>query len=453
MTLMTWRPPSLCCYLTHSSSPQALLPITDFSQPLSVVLSVHPSFPLSSPLLSFPGAFCLFIPPRHESTTFFLSLCVFSYTPPFFSSSFVPSQSPHGLLSFPLRPVKPILFPSTSIPLCPLSPRIILYLFIVLSSCLSSIPTSFCSVCFTLSSFPSPFSLLSSSARAFAFDVHTFPSFNAAALMQREVCLNCLSALWIFFCTLRGGIIEHEGKLDREKEKGCSRAEISKTSLQQRETEITVDQGIKLLPYGFPMCTVRVNSFHFSLSSQSSPLFFLHITLSLSVKESVVLSHPLQETEFRKRKKKIEWRWHQQLHPSPSIIQCIFSPPFFFFQLLWDLFPSMSVSFRLFSVTDPSKLLFCLHPLLLLLSLSAVSCHVCVIEPICFACSTMEWTSKGPESLFSHLLLNELWCPGWTPNDPLGALLRKNENWFFSTFYHILCLLASLWIKSLYKNS
>lgn len=253
--------------------------------------------------------------------------------------------------------------------------------------------------------------------------------------MQREVCLNCLAALWIFFCTLRGGVIEHEGKLDREKEKGCSRAEINKISLQQHETEITVDQGIKLLPYGFPMCTVRVNSFHFSLSPQSSLLFFIYY--SVIVCQSVVLSHPLQETEFRKRKKKIKNR--VTITPAaPSVV--IHHSVHFFPSVLFLSAPLSSVSFDVcfilsfFPVTDPSKLLFCLCPLLLLHTLSAVSCHVCVIEPICFTCGTMEWTSEGPESLFSHPLENELWRPGWTPYDPLCALSQKHENRFLQHF-------------------
>lgn len=242
---------------------------------------------------------------------------VFFYTPLhfFLSRLFLLSPlmacclSPSVLLSqyfSHLHPFPFVLFHPASFSVC---------LFIALSSCLSSIPTSFCSVCFTLSSFPSPFSLLSSSARAFAFDVHTFPSFNAAALMQREVCLNCLSALWIFFCTLRGGIIEHEGKLDREKEKGCSRAEISKISLQQQETEITVDQGIKLLPYGFPMCTVRVNSFHFSLSPQSPPLFFFFTYYSVIVCQRVC--HPFSSSPRNRIQK--EEKKSSDNHTSSSI--------------------------------------------------------------------------------------------------------------------------------------
>lgn len=56
-------------------------------------------------------------------------------------------------------------------------------------------------------------------------------------------------------------------------------SEISRICLQQQEMVITVDQGIRLLPYGFAKYTARVNHFHLS-------------TFSSSAKLSVFLSHP-----------------------------------------------------------------------------------------------------------------------------------------------------------------
>lgn len=89
--------------------PQAFLSRTESSQPLSVFRSVHLSPHFPSPLPSSPGAFCLFIPPCHELTTFFLSHCVF-YMSRHFSSLFVPPLIPCGPLSLSRRPVKPTPF-------------------------------------------------------------------------------------------------------------------------------------------------------------------------------------------------------------------------------------------------------------------------------------------------------------------------------------------------------
>lgn len=71
-------------------------------------------------------------------------------------------------------------------------------------------------------------------------------------------------------------------------EQTCSRAEteISKISLQQREMVITVDQGIKLLPCGFPMYTVRVNRFHLSLDFPFPPFFYSSLIVCLPVSSS-----------------------------------------------------------------------------------------------------------------------------------------------------------------------
>lgn len=80
--------------------PQASLSITDFSQLLSVFLSVHLSFLLLlfSPL--YPWCFQSFHPASSWINNLFLiSLCVF-YASLHFSSLFVPFQFPRGLLSF-----------------------------------------------------------------------------------------------------------------------------------------------------------------------------------------------------------------------------------------------------------------------------------------------------------------------------------------------------------------
>lgn len=203
--------------------PQALLSITDFSQPLSVFLSVHLSFPFSSPLLSFPGAFCLFIPPCHELTTFFLSHCVF-YMSLHFSSLFVPSQFPRGLLSLSLSVLWNQYFS-----ICVHSSLSFFYpaafsvcVFITLSTCLclpsflSSILTSCRLVYFMLffSSSQVRFGTLlrflliwlsELSLSLFTF----FPPWMLRLSCRDKSASSAFSSLWYFFCTLRRGIIEH----------------------------------------------------------------------------------------------------------------------------------------------------------------------------------------------------------------------------------------------------
>lgn len=202
--------------------PQALLSITDFSQPLSVFLSVHLSFPFSSPLLSSPGAFCLFIPPCHELTTFFLSHCVF-YMSLHFSSLFVPSQFPHGLLSLSLSPsCETNTFPSVSIHLCPFLPCSILCLSLHHSLYLS-LPLLFSIFDPDFLSFgilhalllilTSPFwySFTFSphlAEQAFAFAVHIFSSLLRLSCRDKSAS-SAFSSLWYFFCTLQRGIIKH----------------------------------------------------------------------------------------------------------------------------------------------------------------------------------------------------------------------------------------------------
>lgn len=361
--------------------PQAFLSRTESSQPLSVFRSVHLSPHFPSPLPSSPGAFCLFIPPCHELTTFFLSHCVF-YMSRHFSSLFVPPLIPCGPLSLSRRPVKP-----TPFHLCP-------FIFVLfypaavsvsssLSLLVSPILTSLCLVYFTLF-FLSPqahFGPLTSSAhlegRAFAFHVHIFSSLNAAALMQREVCLICLSSLWHFLCTLRRGIIEHWGKLERERERSCSGAEteISKISLQQQEMVITVDQGIKLLPHGFPKYTLRVNRFHRSLSLSPGfplpPFFpFFSYCLSNCLSPCLILSKKQNSGGDQ-----IQWQSQQQLHPSSSLVRCIYSLRFSLAAPLgWA---SFAVSFYLFSdrdlqTLDSSPSHFCLSTLYLCFSATSV---------------------------------------------------------------------------------
>lgn len=185
--------------------PQAFLCRTESSQPLSVFCSVHPSPHSPSPSPSPPGAFCLFIPPCHELTTFFLSHCVF-YMSRHSSSLFVPPPLPCGPLSLSLsrRPVKPRPFhlcPFIFVPFYPAAVSVSSSLSLLVPASPSCIFDPLCLVYFTLF-FSSPqarFGPLTSSphlaGRAFAFHVHTFSSLNAAALMQREVCLICLSSL------------------------------------------------------------------------------------------------------------------------------------------------------------------------------------------------------------------------------------------------------------------
>lgn len=203
MTLMTRQPPSLCCYLTSGSSLQELLPITDFSQPLSVFLSVHPSFPFlllsshSLVLSVFSSRLVMNQQPFSYLTVFFIHPSIFL---PYL---FLLSSLMACCLSLSLSPsCEANTFPSKSIHLCPLLPCIILCLSFHCSLLFSIFDPNFLfcgmfrALLLILSSlFLYSFTFFSSSARAFAFDVHIFPSLNAAALMQRQVCLNCLSIL------------------------------------------------------------------------------------------------------------------------------------------------------------------------------------------------------------------------------------------------------------------
>lgn len=284
--------------------PQAFPCITDFSVPLSVFLSVHLSFPFfSSPLL--PWCFLSFHPTLSRiNNPFLISLCFFIHLSIFLPYLF-PFNSPVACCRS-LRPLKPILFhlrPFVFVLFCPAA--ISVCLFITHSSCLclpSFVPLSSLLLVW-YSSCPSshphePDLLLfylhpRLAERVFAFDVHIFPSLNAAAaLIQSQVSLVCLSSLFCLFflppCPLRSSVIEHWGKLDREKEQTCSRAqrEISKISLRQWEMVITVDrsQGIKLLLMAF-RCT------HCESIAFISLCFFFSLLLSLSVKLSVSWSH------------------------------------------------------------------------------------------------------------------------------------------------------------------
>lgn len=229
--------------------PQASLSITDFSQLLSVFLSVHLSFLLLlfSPL--YPWCFQSFHPASSWINNLFLiSLCVF-YASLHFSSLFVPFQFPRGLLSFsPVlrnqyfsirvhsslsyftpQPSVPVssslsLLVSTSPLLYPHLPSFgILHALLLI---LTSPPHVLFFYFFFLFL---PFSPHLAEI-AFAFYVLTFsPSLNAVALTQSEVFLISLSSLWIFFfflpALLWSGVIEHWGEFDGEKEQTCSRAE------------------------------------------------------------------------------------------------------------------------------------------------------------------------------------------------------------------------------------
>lgn len=95
------------------------------------------------------------------------------------------------------------------------------------------------------------------------------------------------SGFFFLLCSLNPfGLIEQGGKLNRELSRLLP--EISRICLQQQEMVITVDQGIRLLPYGFAKYTVRVNHFH---------LYFVFVC------QAVCLVSSLPKSEFRKRVK------------------------------------------------------------------------------------------------------------------------------------------------------
>lgn len=95
------------------------------------------------------------------------------------------------------------------------------------------------------------------------------------------------SGFFFPLCSLNSfGLIEQGGKLNRELSRLLP--EISRICLQQQEMVITVDQGIRLLPYGFAKYTVRVNHFH---------LYFLLVC------QAVCLVSSPPKSEFRKRVK------------------------------------------------------------------------------------------------------------------------------------------------------
>lgn len=309
--------------------PQAFLSITDSSLPLSVFLSVHLSSHPSSLLFSL-GAFCLFTLPCHELTTFFLSNCVFFIR----LSIFLPYLFPLGSLVAccrSLRPVKPIL-PFIFVLFYPAAFSVCLFITPLFCIFHPHFP-SFGILHALLLILTSPLRLfyLSSSSGwegALAFDVAIFFPPWALRLSCRVMFPSSAFQVFEFFslCPLRRDVIEHWGKLDRESEQTCSTAEreISQISLQQWAMVITVDknQGIKLLPYGFPMYILRVNSFHLSVSLSTSfslsVLFFSHCLSS-----SLILSKKLNsETD------QIQLQSHQQLSLS-SLLQCIRSPPHF----------------------------------------------------------------------------------------------------------------------------
>lgn len=217
--------------------PQASLSITDFSVPLSVFLSVHLSFPFSPLLISFPGAFCLFAPPCHELTTFFLSALTFFYI---CLSICLPYLYPFNSLIACCRslcPVKPILLhPHPFIFVLFYPSAFSVCLFITLPSC-PCLPL-FCSLSprhvsvyphvLTLS-IPHALLLILTSPLLYSFIflliwlrkllLSMFTFFPSWMLAHRaEVfphspfkSLNILS-----LCPLRRSVIEHWGKLDRE---------------------------------------------------------------------------------------------------------------------------------------------------------------------------------------------------------------------------------------------
>lgn len=95
-----------------------------------------------------------------------------------------------------------------------------------------------------------------------------------------------------------------------------------------------MDQGIKLLPYGFPMCTARVNCFlHFSLSPQSSHLFFLYYSVIVcqTVRRPFSFS-PRKRIQKEKKKNRVTIT---QAAPSVIIHHSVhfFSPFFFSFEI------------------------------------------------------------------------------------------------------------------------
>lgn len=121
---------------------------------------------------------------------------------------------------------------------------------------------------------------------------------------------------------------------------------------------------------------------------------FFSILLSLSVKLSVFLSHPLQETEFRKRPNPVT------ITPAaPSVISfsafILFVLSFvcflIFLRLLWEWFPSSSFSLYL---SDRPLRTPVLSLSFLCCSLSlyrSVFFHVCLISLICGTITHTRW--------------------------------------------------------------
>lgn len=205
--------------------PQAFLSITDISVSLSVFLSVD----LTS-LLLFPLFFFVFFTPTcHELTTFFLSHCVFLYNSPFFFliSSFL---VPHCLLSFS-QSSETNTFPvwvHSSLSYFTLQPSLSPH-----HSVFSSLPLLFYFPYPHFSSFSIPHALLLTLTPHLLSMITFFPILQLSHRKRFHSSAFHVFELFIF-CPLLSTISEWGAKLEREKEKPCTRAwrEISKISLQ-----------------------------------------------------------------------------------------------------------------------------------------------------------------------------------------------------------------------------
>lgn len=134
---------------------------------------------------------------------------------------------------------------------------------------------------------PSNFSFLPSKAHLSNLTFQSLPLFTVRVLLGVSSRDKVFRFFFLLLCSLNSfGLIEQGGKLNRELSRLVP--EISRIFLQQQEMVITVDQGIRLLPYGFAKYTVRVNHFH---------LYFLFVC------QAVCLVSSPPKSEFRKRVK------------------------------------------------------------------------------------------------------------------------------------------------------
>lgn len=362
--------------------PQAFLSITDLSLLLSVFFSVHLSFPPLSPLSPlFPWCLLSFHPALSWINNLFLiSRRVFLNRSPFFFPYLFPSGSLVACCRSRL-PVKPILFPSASIHLCPILPRSLLpavssslSLLVSASPRFVSSPLASPLVWYSSRSSSHPrepapvlFYLVSSSGwgELFCFRCsHLFLLECSGSHAERSLSHPSFKPLNFFFlslCPLRRTVIEHWGKLDGEKEETCSRAEkeISQISLQQWEMVITADEsrGIKFFLMALRRTHWESIAFiHLCLSLSPTlsryfpfPPFF---SSSLVVWQAVCLPvwSPPRNRIPKETKSSGNHSSGSIHHPLFNYKHCVYF--LISLQVLWDLLPSLSLSFFfLFSIS------------------------------------------------------------------------------------------------------